>query len=201
LDRIATEYRVDAHRVFVAGFSNGASMAFRIAAELPQRIAAIAPVAGSCWMENLPAMGGVSICYLSGTADPLNPLEGGYPRLATGGADQGGKPKPPVRVTMEKWIRALGCPETPAHEARVNGVHLRRHGTGRDGATVEFITVEDLGHVWPGGNAPAPAFLVGHANDRLNATDTVWDFFRAHPASPEKRPGANPHSAAPRGSP
>lgn len=187
IDRVSAGHRIDPRRVFVAGFSNGASMAFRIAAELPHRIAAIAPVAGSCWTENLPPMGGVSVCCITGTADPLNPLEGGYPRLAIGGADQGGRPKPPVRVTIEKWRRALACPEAPAQEESANGVHVRRHGPGRDGAAIEFITVEGLGHVWPGGNAPAPALLVGRTNDRLNATDTAWEFFRSHPASPDKR--------------
>lgn len=186
IERISTDHRIDARRVFVAGFSNGASMAFRIAAELPHRIAAIAPVAGSCWMENLQPTSGVSVCYITGTADPLNPMDGGYPRLAIGGADQGGRPKPPVRATIEKWRRTLGCPEAPAHEERKNGVHLCRHGPGRDGATIEFITVEGLGHLWPGGSKPAQALLVGPANKHLNATDAVWEFFRSHPASPDR---------------
>ena len=59
-------------------------------------------------------------------------------------------------------------------------------GPGRDGASIELITVEGLGHVWPGGNAPAPALFVGPTSDRPNATDTVWEFFRTHPGPPDK---------------
>ena len=93
LDRLVTDYRIDRRRVFVAGFSNGASMAFRVGAELSDRVAAIAPHAGACWTERLPSLRGISLCYITGTADTLNPLEGGLPKLAVGGGNQGGKPK------------------------------------------------------------------------------------------------------------
>ena len=37
------------------------------------------------------------MCYITGTADPLNLIEGGVPKLASGGSDEvRGKPKPPV---------------------------------------------------------------------------------------------------------
>src|SRR5262245_1071881 len=39
---------IDTRRVYVAGFSNGAGIAFRLAAEHAGRVAALAPVAGHC---------------------------------------------------------------------------------------------------------------------------------------------------------
>ncbi len=182
LDRLTADYRIDRRRIFVAGFSNGASMAFRVGVELSDRVAAIAPDAGACWTETLKPRRGISLCYLTGTADTLNPLEGGFPKLAIGGGDQGGKPKAPVRVAITKWTKALGCPETPMRDDATNGIRTQIYGPGRDGAEVAFITIDGLGHHWAGGVSQAPEFLVGKNTDKLRATDVVWDFFRTHPA-------------------
>ena len=46
LDDLATVTNVDAKRVFATGISNGGIMCYRLASELSDRIAAIAPVAG-----------------------------------------------------------------------------------------------------------------------------------------------------------
>ena len=51
LDEVAARFTVDPRRVFVTGFSNGASMTFRVGEELSHRVAAIAPAAGICWSE------------------------------------------------------------------------------------------------------------------------------------------------------
>jgi polyhydroxybutyrate depolymerase len=123
---------------------------------------------------------GISLCYLTGTADSLNPLEGGFPRLALGGRNQGGKPKAPVLTMIKKWVKALGCPEVPAQDNSKNGVRTRRYGPGRDGAEVMFITIEGLGHIWAGGKNLVPGFLVGKPTDKLKATDVIWNFFRTH---------------------
>src|SRR4051794_24206214 len=47
LDDLATVVNVDARRVYATGMSNGAMMCYRLASELSERIAAIAPVAGT----------------------------------------------------------------------------------------------------------------------------------------------------------
>jgi polyhydroxybutyrate depolymerase len=47
IDDIASNYTVDAKRIFVVGHSNGAFMAHRLACDLPNRIAAIVALAGA----------------------------------------------------------------------------------------------------------------------------------------------------------
>jgi len=181
VDRVVKDYAIDPKRLYVAGFSNGASMAFRVAAELPSKVAAIAPNAGACWMEKLQLTHGVSLCYITGTADSLNPLEGGFPKLAIGGREQGGRKKPAVQQTIDKWVKALECEGNPERDTTTDGVRARRYGKGRDGAEVDFTTVEGLGHNWAGGESQAPEFLVGKNTKKLNATDAVWEFFSSHP--------------------
>jgi polyhydroxybutyrate depolymerase len=178
---LSAGHAVDQRRVYVTGFSNGASMAFRAGAALSDRLAAIAPVAGACWTEPLRLSRGVSLCYVTGDADTLNPLDGGFPKLAFGGREQGGRAKAPVKTTIEKWAQALRCPALPVQDTSIRGVHTLRYGPGTDGAEVVFITLEGLGHVWPGGESLLPEAVVGKPSDKLNATAAIWDFFKTHP--------------------
>src|SRR5437763_8564559 len=48
LDDVQAHFAADRRRVYATGFSNGAAMTFRVAAELAPRLTAVAPVAGHC---------------------------------------------------------------------------------------------------------------------------------------------------------
>ncbi|MCX5824853.1 MAG: dienelactone hydrolase family protein [Deltaproteobacteria bacterium] len=182
LDDLLPRFGADARRVFVTGFSNGASMSFRVGAELSKRIAAIAPVAGACWLEPLTLERPVPMYYITGTDDPLNLIEGGVPKLLSGGNDKvRAKPKPPVRDSIRKWAKALGCPTAPASTSEMNGVHTETYGPGSNGAEVIYVTVSGLGHTWAGGKSLLPESLVGKTSDKIKATDVIWDFFEKHP--------------------
>jgi polyhydroxybutyrate depolymerase len=45
---------------------------------------------------------------------------------------------------------------------------------------VEYF-IDDMGHVWPGGVNRLPERLVGKSSNKINATDVIWNFFKAHP--------------------
>jgi len=69
---------IDPRKIFVAGHSNGAAMAFRLAASRPDIIAAAGVCAGHLFpgfMGKFPSP--VSLICLSGDQDPFAPLEGG----------------------------------------------------------------------------------------------------------------------------
>jgi polyhydroxybutyrate depolymerase len=184
LDDLGTRFPVDAQRVYFTGFSNGASMAFMAGAALSRRVAAIAPVAGACWVDTVRLDRPVPMLYITGTADPLNLLQGGVPRLAFGAAPDGvrAKAKPPVRDSIRKWAGALGCPDSAAGRTDANGVRTETYGPCREGSEVVYVTVEGMGHTWAGGRSLLPEFMVGKRSDKLRATDLVWDFFRKHSA-------------------
>jgi polyhydroxybutyrate depolymerase len=188
LDDLFARFAVDRARIFVTGFSNGASMTFRIGAEASKRIAAIAPVAGACWIEPGKLERPVPMCYITGAADPLNLIEGGVPKLAFGGSDKvRSKPKPPVRDSIQKWAKAVGCPETPARASEADGVRTETYGPGRSESEVVYITVEGLGHTWAGGKSLLPEFMVGKRSDKIKATDLIWDFFQKHGSSAQSK--------------
>ena len=139
----------------------------------------------------------VAMIYITGTADPLNLIEGGVPKLATGGSDKvRAKAKPPVRDSILKWAKMLGCPATPRNTSEANGVRTAIYGPGRDDAEVVYITVEGLGHTWAGGKSLLPEFMVGKLSDKIRATDVIWEFFQKHPKSKSVNARPTSHSSA-----
>lgn len=181
LDQLVDRFNVDPGRIYFTGFSNGASMSFLLAAKLSKRLAAIAPIAGASWVTPTAEISGVSVLYITGTEDPLNPLDGGDLELANGGQDiVRSKPKPPVRDSIEQWVSALNCQSEPEVNSTPEGVITERFSSCRDDNEVRYVRIEGLGHHWPGGRKMLPESMVGKWSDRVNATDLVWEFFSHH---------------------
>ncbi|MGB7817656.1 MAG: hypothetical protein WBL35_02825 [Ornithinibacter sp.] len=84
-DALVREYDIDPRWVFATGLSNGAFMVNRLACDLPEKIAAVAPVARTLGtdVECSPAVP-VAVMSVHGTDDPLVPFEGG-PMAGRGG--------------------------------------------------------------------------------------------------------------------
>ena len=76
LDELAGTGMIDRRRVFATGMSNGAMMAYRLAAEMSDRIAAIAPVAGTMELDALQPSRPVSVIHFHGTANEFVPFDG-----------------------------------------------------------------------------------------------------------------------------
>ena len=182
LDDLIARFNVDRRRIYATGFSNGASMTFRVGIELSARIAAIAPFAGALWIKQPKLDRPVSLYYITGDADPLNPFEGGVPKFATGAGSQGmaSLAKPAVREQVATWARLVGCQVEPKPAPAPSGVTTLIYSECRNDTEVLFTVIKDHGHVWPGGTNLLPEFLVGKASDKFKATDAIWEFFKRH---------------------
>ena len=176
LDHLVATEPVDPARVYASGFSNGASFAFRLGAECPARIAAVAAVAGHCWVGVSRVEPVVPLLYVVGDQDPLNPIAGG--ELTTPWGRREFHPAP--RDSFDRWAAALGFEPASATAAREPGLARWRHGPREDGAEAEFVVIEGLGHVWPGGPRMLPARLVGPGSDRLRGSEAAWALFARH---------------------
>ena len=75
LDDLGTVVKVDEKRVYACGMSNGGMMCYRLAAELSDRIAAIAPVAGTIAIEESKPKRPVPVIHFHGTKDTFVPFE------------------------------------------------------------------------------------------------------------------------------
>ncbi len=170
----------DPAAMFLTGFSNGGSLAFRVAAELRQRIAAVAPVAGHCWIE--PDAGPLPpLLYLMGASDPLNPVEGGAVSTPWGGEEV----HPPPLRSFERWRSAAGC-DGSSGTRREGPVAWR--DAARCARTMRMGIIEGHGHIWPGGPRLLPQRIVGRGVTGLDASDLIWDFFAGQLAKPPATP-------------
>ena len=176
LERIAT---VDRRRVFATGMSNGAMMCYRLAAELSDRIAAIAPVAGPMGTKDCRPGRAVSVMHFHGAADEFAPFTGGRGRGPSGTDFYS------VQHSIDAWVAANGCQPTPQTTALPDraddgtAVKEIRYDSGRDGAEVVLVVIEGGGHTWPGREPRMRA--LGASTREISANDMMWEFFQHHP--------------------
>ena len=162
LEKISHDYDVDQSRVYVAGFSAGAFMAYRLACDLSSRITAIASVSGSMPDGPCTPQRSVSVLEIHGTADDQLPYAGG---VAPGISDD----SPSTVSVVTAWARRDSCDATPASGGTAAVQTMTWKGCA-SGAVVELDTVSGGGHSWYSLSLPGP-------DGSLDATDTVWRFF------------------------
>lgn len=174
LDKVAQRFPIDAARVYAMGFSNGASMALRLAAELPERIAAVAADAGHPFVPPASGTRPVPTICVCGTVDPLIPLGGGKVGLPWGTSML----QPPYAERIAWWAREQRCDPTPQTDAPSSGV-ARSRWHGPNGAEVVLYLVDGAGHVWPGGSSTMSELVVGSDPGTFDATGAMLDFLLA----------------------
>jgi polyhydroxybutyrate depolymerase len=175
VDAVASEHDVDAGRLYATGMSNGGMMAYRLACEVSEVFAAVAPVAATLAFDGAPTSP-VSLLHVHGLADGRIPFEGGHPRQAL-------QPNPPsympVRVGVERFALAAGCGDQPPECKTAGSVTTERWASCRDGVGVELVTIAGGGHSWPGGRQMAR--FLDPPSPALDATAAISGFFAAHP--------------------
>jgi len=68
----------------------------------------------------------------------------------------------------------------PVMDKTTNGVRKRLYQSDSGKPEIGYVTVDGLGHHWPGGSSQVSSLLVGKPNDKLKATDAIWEFFKSH---------------------
>ena len=182
LDDLETVVNVDENRVFATGMSNGGIMAYRLASELSDRIAAIASVGGPMGTETCDPGRPVSVMHFHGTDDRFAPFDGGKGQGLGGGA--GPTDFYSVDHSIQNWVRANGCDPEPRVEklpdTTEDGTRVIRkaYAAGEAGAEVVLVEIEGGGHTWPG-RKPRVSFL-GKSTKDISANDMMWAFFQKH---------------------
>jgi polyhydroxybutyrate depolymerase len=174
LDELQKRVPYDDKRVFATGHSNGGGMTLRLGAELSERLVAIGTVAGLMAIEDPQPKKPLPTLYILGTKDPLMPIAGGEVKLPWGS-----RTNPPVAEPLAKWAEALGCeggPQTISHEDGLKKVEYR---SKTQGPTLTVLYLDGHGHHWPGSEGVLPEWLIGPITSKLDATDTIWEFFQS----------------------
>lgn len=186
INYFAEHYAISRQRVYATGFSNGGHMAYRLAFELPNEFAAVAPMAANipvaasfdCLRSSKP----VSIAIFNGTDDPINPYEGGLVELF-GDVSRGNVMS--AQDSAEYWAELAGVSEAPVTQQlpELDGdldtqISVQAWSSDK-GFLVRLYTMHGSGHVMPSRNHSKIArFFGGNAGD-LDGVAEVWDFFKA----------------------
>ena len=176
LDKLEAEYTIDKSRIYANGMSNGGGMAFVLSCTMSDRIAGVGMVSagldpGWNWCTDTRP---VPVIAFHGTGDPICPYNGGYSKLAGG-------PFPNVPWFMKQWSKRNQCGADAAESVVNADVARSEYSSCADGSDVVLYTVKGEGHQWPGGRRIRAEWMVGPYSTSIDATSTMWAFFRGHP--------------------
>lgn len=170
---VETGLRVDRRRVYVAGFSDGARMAYRVGCELSDEVAAIAVVAGSLVVPDCHPGRPVPLIAFHGTAD--SEVAFGDSSFSVS-ANPGVAAPVPIPPAIGFWASSNRCRR--ATVASVSPTITRTTYAGC-AADVVFYAVQGGGHAWPGGQ---PDGDDGDPPTReMSASAEMVRFFLRHP--------------------
>ncbi|MEU6995015.1 PHB depolymerase family esterase [Streptomyces sp. NPDC046465] len=155
--RLTSTWNADRSRVYATGISNGADMSYKLAVELPDTFAAIAPVSGGylgtaaedpSYLPKSP----VSVITFLGALDEHHTA-----------MDQG----------IKTWQQRLSC--KPGKPAKLRNHIKKTIATCRDGSDVVVYRLARMGHSWPEGAGGG----MSDPTAGINATDLIWEFFKS----------------------
>lgn len=179
VEKLCQSYPIDPKRIYFTGLSNGAMMTYRIAAELSDRIAAIAPVAGPMLPLPKSPQFPVPVIHFHGTQDEYTPYSGGIGSKSPSKTDFLS-----VDQTINHWVGFNGCDPTPKIESVPTppgdlAVTRFTYPNGNQGSQVVLIKIDGGGHTWPGRRPPTK--ILGKSVEGISANQMMWDFFERHP--------------------
>lgn len=180
LDDLAKVVQIDPKRVYATGMSNGAIMAYMLASELSDRIAAIAPVAGPMGTETCHPRRPVPVIHFHSTEDQFAPFKGGKGKKSLTQTEFFS-----VNHSIQSWVKANGCKDKPVTtripDKAKDGTTatITTYGGGKDKAEVILVAIEGMGHTWPG--RASRLKLLGATTRNVSANELMWAFFKKHP--------------------
>jgi len=182
IDHLQNQYRIDENRIYATGFCFGASLTYRLGAELSDVFAAIAPVAGSIggkhtedtplWIIPTPK-NPLPVLTFHGKQDAAVPYDGGVTQ------GNGTYSILSVNESIGFWVDHNNCSKNPMiNTSETGNVIVHTYENNETNADVVLYAIKNGGHAWPGGNE----FFGGDdPTTEISATDVIWDFFKDHP--------------------
>jgi polyhydroxybutyrate depolymerase len=169
IDKIMEDYCINPDRIFATGISNGGFISNRLACELSDRIAAIAPVASANYTNyslSCQTPRPVPVIAFNGTDDILVPYNAGM-------------------ASIQAWAINNGCSNETTITYQKGDVTCIAYEDCQEDATVEFCTVDGGGHNWPGAIDlveldPVTYWWAGYTTQDIDASRAIWKFFAEH---------------------
>ena len=147
------EYPIDEDKVFIAGFSNGGFMAYRMACEASDLISGVLNFAGSGPMEsqNCEPIKPLKVLHIHGTNDKTILFDGSGP--AAGGPFEGSRWHPSASKTVKFWEDKNLCTgdnyESLSFRATLGRkINVKKNKGCNLNAKVEFWTIQGASHYY-----------------------------------------------------
>jgi polyhydroxybutyrate depolymerase len=185
LDDLAKRTPVDRARIYATGHSNGAIMAYRLAAERADRIAAIVPVAGAMSVSSFSPSRPVPVMHIHSVDDPRALYEGGVGPPFPGTNNR--ETHQPVQKALDQWIRAANCAAVPTTAETLRerpGTREAQHTATKlvwskcaGNAEIVHWKLTGTGHGWPGNRRGGVAQeITGPPTTIVDAAEEAWKF-------------------------
>jgi polyhydroxybutyrate depolymerase len=179
---------VNASRVYVAGFSDGGMLAFKLACELSDQVSAIGVVAGRMPDIACKPRRPVPLIIFTGTKDP--DVNTDFDRYITAQSHSYARG---VDSTLGFWAQLNGCEAIPLHT--VEGRHVRQTWRRcRARSRIVSYAVTDAVHEWP--RTMRDSNDTGDVRD-LSTTEHMLDFFGTRTLARAARGTAAPARRSP----
>jgi polyhydroxybutyrate depolymerase len=173
---------IDPRRVYVNGFSQGATFTEMLACDLADSLAAVGMVEGYGDADRVqcdPARP-LPLIALFGTDDVLGQPED-YPKWFYDLMNLSPNPEYiqdlPLDTWRELWIANNRCDPGSVDEKVDGDVRSIRYNRCAEATEIQLYWLEGAGHTWPGGKNYA---VFGSTSDDLFATEVIWEFFESH---------------------
>ena len=168
LKEMESNYSIDAKRIYFVGHSNGGFMSYRMACKYPDRIAAIASLAGASYFKTTDcgAKSPVSVLQVHGTKDGTILYDGGQIL---------GTSYPGAVASASQWATFNQCTQNAV--ARSTKFDLEPNITGDETSVTAWTNCQNSSEVelWTmEGAAHIPTLKSTFATK-------IWEFFAAHP--------------------
>ena len=173
IDKLLADYKINPKKVYATGHSNGGILCHRLACELSNKIAAIAPNGCSMVMSTPcnPARP-VPILHMHSKLDQHVPYQGGVGNGVTGIS------VPPLDSVFTVWSGKNGCTNPNQLSFSNSSYSLTKWLSCSNNSSIHFYLPNDGGHGWPGGLPGGPSSDI--PSTAINANDLLWDFFQQY---------------------
>jgi polyhydroxybutyrate depolymerase len=179
IDDASSRYSINSKRVYLTGHSNGSMLAQKLACQLSNKITAVAVVAGRLLLDACNPESPVSILQIYGTADTLNPENGGTTNYTLGAYTYQFSSRP-VMSSVQMLAVANGCSTNFSENKNVSNKDLTisTWPDCKNGVVVSAIKITGASHAWMGHPAQSEESikLIGEPYMKLDASKAIWSF-------------------------
>lgn len=174
IDDLASSYAIDTARIYITGMSNGAMLAYRVACEIPERIAAIIPVSGTLAIDSCEKGAGVPVMHIHGDQDENVQYMGGGGSKSLAGVSHRSIPD---TVKMMTQSRQCSPPVVQDRDNIVTSSYVCERG-----APFTLVVIKGGSHEWPGGQRRHKSTTSGV---NYSASEQAWKFAQQFSKTPK----------------